>query len=67
MKHRHHGFGAHLEVHTKAVVRCLVCAKQIRPDDEVFEIHHAGTSHRVCCPSCAAKFEASPASYIVMS
>jgi hypothetical protein len=67
MKHRHHGFGAQLEIHTQAVVRCLVCAKRIRPDDGVFEIHHVGTSRRVCCPSCAAKFEASPESYTMES
>lgn len=65
MSVRHHHPRRPLEIHSQAVIRCVVCAKRIRPDDKVFEIHHAGTAHRVCCPSCAAKFEAAPRDYII--
>jgi YHS domain-containing protein len=64
---RHQRPSPRLEIHSQAVIRCVVCAKRIRLDDEVIEIHHAGTAHRFCCPSCAAKFEAAPENYIIHS
>ena len=55
------------EVHSRAVLRCKVCAKRLSLSDEHLKVYQGGTYHLVCCPSCAAKFEAAPASYIVMS
>lgn len=55
------------EMHSRAVLRCTVCAKRLGADEDRIKVHYGGGYHWVCCPSCAAKFEASPASYIVMS
>lgn len=41
-------------------VRCLVCQKEIHASEERHEVHWRGGHYVVCCPSCAAKFRASP-------
>jgi len=65
MKARHLHPSLPAQVHTQAVVRCKVCAKRLRPGEESVEVHHGGARYRVCCPSCAAKFEAAAGAYIV--
>lgn len=45
--------------------RCPVCLKLIRAGEVHFEVFHDGTRHRVCCASCAAKFDANPRQYLV--
>ena len=53
------------EVHSRAVLRCRVCAKRLGADEDRIKVHHGGGDYWVCCPSCAQKFEASPQTYLV--
>lgn len=65
MKAHHHIHHLPSEAHSHAVLRCKVCAKRLGADEDRFKVHHGGGYYWVCCPSCAAKFEASPSSYLV--
>lgn len=47
-----------------SVLRCKVCAKRMRLEEEQTKVFYGGGCHAVCCPSCAAKFEAFPGNYI---
>lgn len=47
------------------VQRCKVCAKRMASEEEQTKVYFGGDYHAVCCPSCAAKFEACPANYIL--
>ena len=49
----------------RPVWRCKVCAKRMAPEEEQTKVYFGGDYHAVCCPSCAAKFEACPGNYIL--
>ena len=40
--------------------RRKVCAKPIGAGEDHVKVFHGGTSHLLCCASCATKFEANP-------
>jgi YHS domain-containing protein len=52
------------EAQRRLAVRCRVCLKTVRADEDHLTVHYRGTDHVVCCPSCASKFQAAPLEYV---
>ena len=48
----------------RLAVRCRVCLKTIRADEDHLTVHYRGTHYVVCCPSCASKFQTAPLEYV---
>lgn len=44
--------------------KCVVCTKEIRPEEKQFREYYGGMNYPVCCPSCGAKFKAAPREYM---
>jgi hypothetical protein len=67
MKHRtseRARVGAAHQPEVRGSLRCRVCWKAMRPDEQVLEVAYRGAHYPVCCPSCAAKFRASPGEFL---
>ena len=56
--------GAVHQPEAQGSLRCRVCLKAVRPDDRILEVAYRGAHYPVCCPSCAAKFRASPRDFL---
>jgi len=46
------------EPRPEPVVRCKVCAKEIRATEDHLSFYHAGKYYFLCSAACAVKFEA---------
>lgn len=46
------------------VRRCRVCLKRISEGEDHLTVHYRGGDYPLCCPSCAAKFQAAPLEYV---
>jgi YHS domain-containing protein len=44
--------------------QCRVCLKEMHAFERRSTVHYRGAHYVVCCPSCAAKFNASPQEYV---
>jgi len=44
--------------------QCVVCQKEIHAGEDRQEVPWRGGHYLVCCPTCAAKFKAAPATHV---